>query len=187
MLPVLPKLTSGGRRMKGFSMLEVLIAVFVIAIGVLGVSSAQLLSLKNNQGSYYRSQANFLVMDMLDRMRANPSGVQDGDYDNLDTDNVTPSAASPACASNVAGCTSAQIAAADKTQWAANFSTGNNIGLIPGSAGTVSTTVNGTETTATITVTWAESAWDNDPNGDGDSADATFGDTTGRVSMTVRL
>lgn len=172
---------------RGVSLIEVLIAVFVIAIGVLGVSSAQLLSLKNNQSSYHRSQANFLVMDMLDRMRANPEGVEEGYYDDLDTKNITASAALPACASTTSGCTVQEIAQADAKQWASNFSSNGSPGLIPGSAGIIGTTITGAVTEVSIEVTWSESAWNQDLNNDGDTDDAGFSEATGRVSMTVRL
>jgi type IV pilus assembly protein PilV len=171
----------------GFSLIEVLIAAFVIAIGVLGVSSAQLISIKNNQSAYYRSQANFLAMDILDRMRANPDGVQNGFYNNIDTATTTPSAALPNCATNANGCSSQEIATADARQWAANFSRDGVVGLIPGSTGTVVTQVAGAITTVTVTVTWSENNWNDDPDGDGDAADGGFGDSTGRVSLSVRM
>lgn len=174
-------------RSGGFSLIEVLIAAFVIAIGVLGVSSAQLISIKNNQSAYYRSQANFLAMDILDRMRANPDGVQGGFYSSVNTATTTPSATLPNCATNANGCSPQDIATADARQWAANFSRDGVAGLIPGSTGTVVTQVAGAITTATVTVTWSEHNWNNDPDGNGDSADARFGDSTGRVSLTVRM
>lgn len=174
-------------RSSGFSLIEVLIAAFVIAIGVLGVSSAQLISIKNNQSAYYRSQANFLAMDILDRMRANPNGVQGGFYSNIDTTTVTASAELPTCAAEITGCTAQAIATADAQQWAANFTRDGNVGLIPGSSGTVVTQVAGAVTNVTVTITWAEHSWDDDPDGDGDSTDAGFAEGTGRVQITVRI
>lgn len=168
---------SNYRSNRGFSLVEVLIAVFVIAIGILGVSSAQLISLKNSQSSYYRSQANFLVMDMLDRMRANPDGVQAGHYNDINTKTVTASHALPAC--NASGCSLEQIASADAAQWASFFSSNDNPGLLPGSVGTVKTDITGTRTDITIEVTWSESSWK--------GAEQGFDDSTGRVAMKVRL
>lgn len=167
------------RSSHGFSLIEVLIAVFVIAIGVLGVSSAQLISLKNSQSSYYRSQANFLVMDMLDRMRANPDGVQGGHYNSIDTSKITASSGLPACNANTGGCKLEDIAKADAAQWASFFSSDDNAGLLPGSLGTVKTEILGTRTDITIEVTWSESSWKGKAKG--------FDDSTGRVAMKVRL
>lgn len=171
----------------GFSLIEVLVAVFVIAIGVLGVGSAQLISIKNNQSAYYRSQANFMAMDILDRMRANPEGVQNGSYANIDTAAVNASPDLPGCAAESSGCTPAAIAAADARQWAANFSRDGNVGLLPGSSGTVVTQVVGAVTTVTVTVTWSESSWSDDPDGNGDNVDAGFAENTGRVSISARI
>lgn len=167
------------RASQGFSLIEVLVAVFVIAIGVLGVSSAQLISLKNSQSSYYRSQANFLVMDMLDRMRANPDGVQAGHYNDINTKNINGSTALPNCNGTADGCSVAEIAQADAAQWASFFSSENNVGLLPGSVGTVKTEITGTRTDITIEVTWSESNWKGKEKG--------FDDSIGRVAMTARL
>jgi len=66
---------------KGFSLIEVLITVLVLAIGLLGLASLQANSLVGNQQSYMRSQATSLAYDMTDRLRANKRAALDGDYD----------------------------------------------------------------------------------------------------------
>ena len=73
--------------MQGFTLIEVLIAVLVLSIGLLGLASLQAASLKNNYGAYMRSQASILANDMADRIRSNPGsgvagtgGALDGDY-----------------------------------------------------------------------------------------------------------
>ena len=65
----------------GMTLIEVLVTMVIISVGLLGVAALQLTSLKNNQESYVRSQAAMLSADLLDRMRANQSGFQAGDYD----------------------------------------------------------------------------------------------------------
>ena len=55
----------------GFTLIEVLIALIVMAIGSLGLGQLHIISLKNNQSSFKRSQANLLANDMIDRMRLN--------------------------------------------------------------------------------------------------------------------
>lgn len=62
------------RLMRGFSMLEALIALFVVSVGVLGVAALQTIGYKLNHQSYERTQATFQAYDAMDRMRANRSG-----------------------------------------------------------------------------------------------------------------
>lgn len=65
------------RRSGGFTLIEVLISVFVLAVGLLGLGAMQLQSLKFTQGSQWRSQANFLAYDIVERIRANRVAVTD--------------------------------------------------------------------------------------------------------------
>lgn len=55
----------------GFTLIEVLIAMLVLAIGLLGLAGLQASSLRNNQSAYHRSQVTQLAYDIADRMRAN--------------------------------------------------------------------------------------------------------------------
>ncbi|MGY4490696.1 type IV pilus modification protein PilV [Pseudomonas sp. TE3610] len=56
---------------KGFSLIEVLVALLVMAIGLLGAAAIQLNALKYTDSSALRTQASFIAYDMLDRIRAN--------------------------------------------------------------------------------------------------------------------
>jgi type IV pilus assembly protein PilV len=56
---------------KGASLLEVLIALFILGVGLLGVLAMQAESLKLNQQSYGSTQALFLANDAVERMRTN--------------------------------------------------------------------------------------------------------------------
>lgn len=66
---------------KGASLLEVLIAILVISIGMLGVAALQATSLKNNQSSLERTSAVILTYSIIDRMRANRQEAILGSYD----------------------------------------------------------------------------------------------------------
>jgi type IV pilus assembly protein PilV len=55
----------------GFTLIEVLVAMVVLTVGLLGLAGLQATSLKNSQNAYYRSVATQLAYDMADRMRAN--------------------------------------------------------------------------------------------------------------------
>lgn len=61
---------------KGFTLLEIMIAVFVLAVGLLGLASLQMTSLKNNHSAQYRTSATVIAYDIIDRMRVN----QTADY-----------------------------------------------------------------------------------------------------------
>lgn len=56
---------------KGFSLIEVMVALLVMAIGLLGAAAIQLNALKYTDSSALRTQASFIAYDMLDRIRAN--------------------------------------------------------------------------------------------------------------------
>jgi type IV pilus assembly protein PilV len=56
---------------RGFSLIEVLIAVLVMALGMLGMAALQAASLRNNLSAYQRSQATIQAYTIVDSMRAN--------------------------------------------------------------------------------------------------------------------
>lgn len=58
-------------RCGGMTLVEVLVALVVISVGLLGVAALQMVSLRNSQTSYLRTQATALAGDIIDRMRAN--------------------------------------------------------------------------------------------------------------------
>lgn len=70
----------GGRRMRGFTLLEVLVAIVVLSIGLLGLAGLMASSLKNSHSAYQRTQATWLAYDALDRMRANRQVALAGGY-----------------------------------------------------------------------------------------------------------
>lgn len=80
------------QQQKGVTLLEVLIAVLVLAIGLVGTAAMQNKSLALNHGAYLESQATNLAYDIADRMRANRGAANNGGYDrdfedNFPTDN----------------------------------------------------------------------------------------------------
>lgn len=58
-------------RQNGVSLLEVLVAILVISLGLLGLGGLQATGLRKNYGSYIRAQAAQYAFDMTDRIRAN--------------------------------------------------------------------------------------------------------------------
>lgn len=108
------------RTCSGFTIIEVLIAVFVLTVGLLGVAGMQMIGLKNNSNAALRTQAVFLAQDIADRMRANPAAVA-ADYTSTPS---CPSSCSPA-----SGCSPAYLAEYDRCAW------DGAVDLLPGPGG----------------------------------------------------
>lgn len=102
------------QRQRGFSLLEVLVALLVLSIGLLGLAALQTMGLKFNTQSYQRTQAVLNAYDIIDRIRANPAGMATGGYDDIDIATAAPT--SPSC-DTPPGCTPAQMAVYDVAQW----------------------------------------------------------------------
>lgn len=65
-------------RERGFSLLEVLIALLVLSVGLLGIAGLQTVSLKFNHQSYERTQATVLMSEMYEKIIANPDAARAG-------------------------------------------------------------------------------------------------------------
>ena len=152
-MPMTRAMTARHNREGGFTLLEILVAIVVISLGLLGLAGLQVVSLNGNQIAYYRGLAAQQTYDMTDRIRANVAGVGAGNYD-------APTATTdPGCIDSA--CSESQIASADFVQW-----NNTNALLLPGGAGTVQCaigpTVPCTNVVASsnrvfdITVTWIE-------------------------------
>ncbi len=63
--------------LRGFSLLEVLIALLILSIGLLGLAALQMRGLKYNHDAYVRSQSTILAYDIMDRMRGNSANSAD--------------------------------------------------------------------------------------------------------------
>lgn len=95
-------------------MVELLVAVLVMGVGVLGVTALQMVSLQNNRAALLRAEAVQLAYDMMDRIRANPQGAVPGQaYDGLDLGDDPPAATD--CVAN--NCTQAQMVTFDQALW----------------------------------------------------------------------
>lgn len=67
-------------KMRGFTLVEVLVALVILSVGLLGIAGLQLTGLRANQDAYLRSQANIIAQDVLERLRANPERALNGDF-----------------------------------------------------------------------------------------------------------
>jgi type IV pilus assembly protein PilV len=94
---------------RGFTLIEVLVAVVILAIGLLGLAGLQATGLRSNHSAYLRSQASLQAYDIIDRIT--PTGKN--------------------CVGAVQ-CSPADMADYDLSQWNAA-----NINVMPSGAGVV--------------------------------------------------
>jgi len=69
------KVGRGNRSQRGFAMVESLVALLLVSLGLMGVGDLILVSLREAAGALTRTQAVYLVRDMMDRIRANPDAL----------------------------------------------------------------------------------------------------------------
>ncbi len=69
------------KHQQGFTLIEVMVSIIILAIGLLGMAGLQTITLKNGQSAYMRSQATILAYDIMDRMRINRDQAINGSYD----------------------------------------------------------------------------------------------------------
>ena len=65
---------------RGFTLFEVMIALLVLSIGLLGLAALQTSTLRTGQMADMRTRAVQAAADMVERMHANPSGTAAGQY-----------------------------------------------------------------------------------------------------------
>lgn len=56
---------------QGMTLIEVLVALLILTVGLLGAAAVQINALKYTDSSRMTSQASFIAYDMMDRIRAN--------------------------------------------------------------------------------------------------------------------
>jgi type IV pilus assembly protein PilV len=93
----------------GFTILEVLVSMFIMVIGILGVASLQMTSMTLNRDALKSVEANQLISDLVDRISANP----DATYGPVALGDV-PETSSNCATSN---CTADQMATYDISNW----------------------------------------------------------------------
>jgi type IV pilus assembly protein PilV len=122
----------------GFTLVEVLVALLVLSIGMLGIAALYLDSLRASRAALYRTQAVSLASDIADRIRANRTPVDA--YD---------------CGGEcVAGTGGNAVAILDINAWLANIQR-----ELPGGTGSLTFTAAAAATTPNVydvAVTWTE-------------------------------
>ena len=115
-------------RQRGVSLIEVLMAVLIFSVGLIGLASLMVMSTRSNHAAFLRTQATFLASNMADRMRANPVGVWSGSY-NSDAYPIKTGATT--CDKSTA-CNPEAVATRDKVLWSGLMST-----QLPGASATI--------------------------------------------------
>lgn len=180
----------------GFTLIEVLIAMLILAGGLLGLAALQTTSIRSNLAAYNYGQATQLLYDMADRMRANvctpnpdskppitcPSATPP-DYIRRDTsqDSRTktatasnPAVSSPACTASEP-CNAKELSTYDLVAWQNAI-----IATLPMGRGCI--TQGATATTYNLYITWDDNR-DGDVTTDADvPANCTFSTSSAGVS-----
>ncbi len=141
----------------GFTLIEVLITLVIMAIGLLGLAGLQINSLRDNLSAEHRGKAAQLAYDMADRMRSNidrnnMAGLND--YTNAGLENTS------CIAVPIVGCTATEQAGHDVFEWERDIANSLPLGQgdVSVAAGVYSIIVE----------------WDDDRSGVVDASDAVF-------------
>jgi type IV pilus assembly protein PilV len=139
-----PAMHGSRQASRGVTLIEVLVALVVLSIGLLGVCALIINSVRSNDSADMRSKAAILANAMVDDMRANSTAAVAGAY------NGTFSVSQAPNSGNV-------IAQSDLTNWVAALNATGSSGL-PSGQGTIATqskpNTNATFTQVTVTVQW---------------------------------
>ena len=128
---------------RGFSLIEVMVAVLIVSLGLLGIAGTLLTATRSASSSYLEQNAVQYAYDMVDRMRANANAVTaGGPY----TATLSAPTSAPSANCNTSSCSSAQMAAWDVWEWQSLLHSN-----LPNGLGSV-TVASGTDNTVTITV-----------------------------------
>jgi len=170
---------SSRRTARGFTLIEVLVAAVILAIGLLGVAGLQAMSLRNNQSAFHRSVASALAYELADHMRTNVTGANAGFF-------APGSAQIHAACSATTGCSVQQAAQNSLAEWtaalAANLPMGSGFVCIDSTpddgTGTGDPQCDGAGTRHTIKIWW---------DGDRDGVINTTAANTERLTINFQL
>jgi type IV pilus assembly protein PilV len=136
------------KKSQGFTIIEVLVSMVILAIGVLGLGVMQITSMQNTQSGQMRSQASILGYDMIDSMRTNIPSVTAGAYAlNINAkDQVAPN-----CYGADADCSIGEMAISDIEHWRTSLAAS-----LPSGRGSIVTSDLVDTTLVTVTIQWVD-------------------------------
>lgn len=146
---------SNAQKAGGFTLIEVLITILVMAFGLLGFALLQTMSVRFAQSANYRTQMTNLTYELIDQMRANRVVMTTylGDYaGTTDSDTCAPTIGQGVTSSNF------------REAWECR------LGKALGEGATAN--VSGVGNEVTVSITWGDNRWDPD------ATDQTFSAST---------
>ncbi len=144
-----------GSRQRGAGLIEVLVAILILAIGLLGMAGMTAASIKYNQMSRMRGAGVLLVNDLAERARVNVLGFDAGSYaspNNKKYSFSTTLTNESGCSDLGANkCTAGDLATYDVNQWLKNIRA-----RLPGGDAFIQTSVTKDARTMDIWLMWTE-------------------------------
>jgi type IV pilus assembly protein PilV len=161
------------KRTYGFTLIEVLVAVVVVSLGMLGVAGTLLTATRSSTSNYLKQQAVQYAYDIVDRMRANDAiAIHTAAGANPYVVALGSPTAAPTPNCEAAVCNATQMGAFDVWEWQTllqkNLPSGEGSVAVAAGTGSLATT------TVTVTVQWSDQP-----------AQSTFNATVNPVQYTV--
>ncbi|WP_010463914.1 type IV pilus modification protein PilV [Acidovorax radicis] len=101
-------------KQQGFSLMESLVSIVIMALGILGILGVQMRTLADTQNGVRRAQAIRLIENLSEKIKVNPNPLAATVLATYQVSTPGPMATPPAC---TAACTPAQLAQHDIANW----------------------------------------------------------------------
>lgn len=144
----------------GISLIEILVAVFVVSVGLLGVARMEILAKQSNAEAIQRTSASQIAHDIIEKMRANPKELTAYVGQTLGSGGLT----APATNCDTTPCSTTEIATWDLYQWeqsliGANEKSGaNNTGGLDQPRGCITGPAGGGAGEYVVSIAWRGNA-----------------------------
>lgn len=133
------------RAQRGFSMLEILVTLFLITMWLLSSAGVQSASLQFNKAAQFRTQAVYLATELAERMQANRAAAVAGSY------TASGSVANAAKDCTTATCSSDELAQFDLAEWSNRVAA-----VLPNGSMTVTPVAVANPITYRIVISWSD-------------------------------